>query len=273
MAMRIKRTGLLLGGAVMASTPVLAACAVGPTYDQWAATDGAAGRINLDEVQEAFKKSESVTGFEKKVNEIYEGDGLVLIRASQDDDGLLLEGFEDLNKNNEIDDSQDDLLFSIVQGNDKNNELRGHGSNSYYRNSFGGGNFLFTYLLLSSLRGPYFYRTPPGYARSTLSRQRTNHRSSPKYRSQVSRNSKFFRQQKGFAGSRYDQAGRSQSTARQGYQSRQKSSGAFKSSGTGVRSKWGSGGGRSGGRFGGFRGGGGSQTVIGVDRWQDDDSL
>ena len=269
---KVKRTGLLLGSAVMASTPALAACTAGPTYDEWAATDGAAGRINLDEVQKAFKESESATEFERKVNEVYEGDGLVLIRASQDGDQLTLEGFEDLDKDNEIDDSRDDLLFSIVKAND-DHEMRGHGANSYYHSSFGAGNFLFSYLLLSAfLPGPYFYRTPPGYARGTLSRQRANHRSSPQYRSQVSRNSKFFRQQKGFAGSRYDQAGRNLGSTRQGYMASQKSSGAFKSSGTGVRSSWGSTGGRSGGRFGGFfRGGGGAQTVIGLDRWQGDD--
>ena len=54
-----------------------------------------------------------------------------------------------------------------------------------------------------------------------------------------------------------------------------KTSGAFKSSGTGVRSSWGSGrvGGRSGGLFGSFRGGGGAQVVIGLDRWDVERSL
>ena len=270
MGMKVKRTGLALGGALVATTPVLAACQAGPTYDQWAATDGAAGRINLDEVQDAFKKSESPTEFERKVNEIYEGDSLVLVRARQDPDALVLEGWEDLNNNFEIDETVDDKLFDIVNRN-KQQEMRGYGSNGYYNRGFGGGDFLFTYLLISSLspRG-YYYSTPPTRARGTLSRQRANYRSSPGYRTQVSRNSRYFRQQKNFAGSRYNQPA---GTARQSYMSKQQSSGAFKNSRTGVRSSWGSGGsgsrfGRSGSRFGGggFRGGGGAQVVIGVDR-------
>ncbi len=79
MATRYGRLGLrTLAGTMVAAVPVAAACSQGPTYDQWAATDGAAGRINLDDVQAAFKKSDSATEFERKVNEIYEGDGTVL---------------------------------------------------------------------------------------------------------------------------------------------------------------------------------------------------
>ena len=55
---------------MVAAGPVMAACSSGPTYDQWAATDGAAGRINLDDVQEAFKDSKSPTDFERRANEI-----------------------------------------------------------------------------------------------------------------------------------------------------------------------------------------------------------
>ena len=261
-------------GALIAVGPVVAACSSGPTYDEWAATDGAAGRINLDEVQKAFREADSATDFEKRVNEIYEGDGLVLVRARQDPDALVLEGWEDLNKNYEIDDAADDKLFDIVERNEQH-EMRGYGANSYYHNSFGAGNFLFTYLLISSLspRG-YYYSTPPAYARNNLTSHRNNYRGSSAYRSQVSRNSRYFTSQKtGFASSRYNSAGKNLSTARTSYRSTQQSTGAFKSSSTGVRSSWGS---RSGGssirssgasRSGGFRGFGGAQRVVGMDRW------
>lgn len=267
-----KRSFAALAGSMVVAGPVLAACSPGPTYDQWAATDGAAGRINLEAVQDAFKNSDSVSEFESKVNEIYEGDGIILIRARQDGERLTLQAYEDLNKNGDIDgDTGDDLLFEIVQ-NDDNNELRGHGANGYYRNSFGGGNFLFTYLLLSSFsRGPYFYQTSPARA-STIRSSRTSYRNSTSYRSQVSRNGSYFNKQKTFAGSRYSSASRNVSPARQTYQSSQKASGAFKSSGTGVRSSWGSSSRSSrGGIFGGSRGSGGrgfggSQVVIGFKR-------
>lgn len=261
-------------GALIAAGPVVAACSSGPSYDEWAATDGAAGRINMDDVQEAFKKSESATDFEKRVNEIYEGDRLVLIRARQDPDALVLEGWEDLNRNYEIDDAADDKLFDIVKRNEQH-EMRGYGANSYYHHGFGAGNFLFTYMLISSISPlGYYYYTPPLYARDNLNRHRRNYRNTTGYRSQVSRNSRYFTSQKtGFASSRYNSAGQNLSTARTSYRSTQQSTGAFKNSSTGVRSSWGS---RSGGssirssgvsRGGGFRGFGGAQRVIGIDRW------
>ena len=95
MAKKLGKLGIF-GAGLFATGPLLVACGGGPNYDEWAATDGAAGRINLDDVQEAFKKSDSVTEFEQRVNEIYEGDGLIYIRASQDGEALTLEGWEDL---------------------------------------------------------------------------------------------------------------------------------------------------------------------------------
>ena len=252
----VKKLGKLgiVGGGIIATGPLLVACGGGPTYEDWAATDGAAGRINLDDVQEAFKKSNSATDFERRVNEIYEGDGLIYIRARQDGEALTLEGWEDLNGNDEIDDAQDDLLFSIVKEQDQNT-LRGHGSNGYYHRPFGGGDFLFTYLLLSSFsRGPYFYNTPSTRG-GTLRTQRTSYRKSSTYTTQVSRNSRYVSNQKRFAGSRYRQAGQNQTSARRTYQSTQRTTGSFKTSSNISRSSAGT------ARGGGARGGGGLQVV------------
>ena len=260
--LKVKRHGkATLAVAALMAGPVAVACSSGPTFDDWAATDGAAGRINLDEVQEAFKKSSSATEFEDKVNQIYEGDGIVLIRAKQDGESRTVEGWEDLNKSKEIDDGTDDLLFTIVRDSNDQHEMRGHGSNGYYRSGFGGGNFFMTYMLISAMspRG-YYYNTSPGRY-NTMTRNRANYRSSTRYRSQVGRNSTYFTRQKNFAGSRYTQAGRNTSSARNSYLGSQKSSGAFKRSGTGVRSSWGASS-RSG--RGGFGGGGGGAIVIGV---------
>ena len=261
----VGRPGLVvLTGTMVAAAPVLAACDSGPSYDEWAATDGAAGRINLEDVQEAFKESEDVSEFERRVNEIYEGDGIVLIRARQSEAGLDLEAYEDLNGNGTIDDTTDDKLFSIFKDRENRHQMQGHGSNGYYHNSFGAGNFLFTYLLISSMtpRG-YYYTTPPG-SYSSMRRDRNNYRASSSYRSQVSKNGSYFNKNRSsFASSKY-------STSRQSYLNTQKRTSAFKtSSRTGVRSSWGSGG--SGSTFGkssaarssGFLGGGGGQSVAG----------
>ena len=138
MSRRIGRRGLAaLAGAMVVSGPVMAACQSEPSFEDWAATDGAAGRINLDDVQEAFKKSKSASDFERRVNEIYEGDGVVLIRVSQDGDDRSLEGFEDLDNSGTIDDAKDDRLFSIDKSGG-NNEMRGYGANGYYNRGFGG---------------------------------------------------------------------------------------------------------------------------------------
>ena len=251
MVKKLGKLGIISGG-IIVTGPLMVACGGGLSAEEWAATDGAAGRINLDDVQEAFKKSDSATEFEQRVNQIYEGDGLIYIRARQDGEALTLEGWEDLNGNNEIDDAQDDLLFSIVKEQDQNN-MRGHGANGYYHSSFGGGNFLFTYLLLSSLRGPYFYHTPYGgrYG-GTMRTQRTSYRSSSTYTTQVSKNSRY---QKKFAGSRF-QAGRTQSSARRTYQNTQRTTGKFKGSSNISRTSAGT------VRGGGVKGGGGLQMVL-----------
>ena len=51
MGTKFKRMGIQAMSGTMAMTlPAIAACSIGPTYEEWAATDGAAGRINLDAV-------------------------------------------------------------------------------------------------------------------------------------------------------------------------------------------------------------------------------
>ena len=254
-------TALSLGG-IVAASPLIAACG-GPSYEDWAATDGAAGRINLDDVQQAFKDSDNATDFERRVNEIYEGDGLVLIRARQDGQTLTLEGWEDLDSDNTIDDAKDDQLFSIVKGTNNEYDMRGYHGNGYYNSHFGAGDFLFTYLLISSLspRG-YYYSTPPTSG-TQMRNQRTTYRNSSAYNGQAQRNASYSNKQASFAGSRYQQSKGNVSANRSSYQSTQKSTGAFQSSNTisrssSVRSS-------SSGRSGGF-GGGGAMRVRGHGR-------
>ena len=246
-------TALSLGG-IVAAAPLIAACGGEPSYADWAATDGAAGRINLDDVQEAFKNSESATDFEQRVNEIYEGDGLVLIRAKQDGETLTLEGWEDLDGDNTIDDAKDDQLFAIVRNSGGDHEMRGYHANSYYNSYWGPGDFLFTYLLISAITprfGGYYYSTPPTRG-PEMRNQRTTYRNSSAYNSQVNRNASYNTKQSSFAGSRYQQSRSNVSSNRSSYQSTQRTSGAFKTSSTvsrtsSVRSSTSSSGGFGGG--------------------------
>lgn len=267
MTTRWRRLGIRASaGLAMAAGPVVAACSSGPSYEDWAETDGAAGRINLEDVQNAFKESESVTEFEKRVNEIFEGDGVVLVKAEQTDTAFVLEGWENLDGNTSIDEGRDEKLFTITEKEDKSYDMRGHHANGYYHSTWGPGSFLFSYLLLSSFVGPRYVYVTPASRVGPITSERSRYRSSGAYSNQVSRNGSYFNQQKSFAGSSYDSANRNRSAARQSYQSRARSSGTFKSSGTGVRSSWGSSSGRSGfssGRSGGFLGGGGGQNLLG----------
>ena len=246
-------TALSLGG-IVAVAPLVAACGE-PSYEDWAATDGAAGRINLDDVQEAFRNSESATEFEQRVNEIYEGDGIILIRASQDGETLTLEGWEDLNNDSSIDESSDDQLFAIVRGTNGDHEMRGYHANSYYNSHWGPGNFLFTYLLISAITprfGGYYYSTPISRG-AEIRNQRTTYRNSSAYGGQASRNASYNSRQSSFAGSRYQSTRGNVSSNRSSYQSTQRSTGSFRTSNSisrtsSVRS--------SSGGFGGFGGGG-----------------
>ena len=262
-----KRMGmsLLVGSGMLVAGPAMAGCTTGQTADDWAATEGAIGRINMEEVEEAFKKSQTVEQFEKRLNEIYEGDGIVLVRAKDEEGKRVIEGYEDLNKDDDIVPEQDDLLFTITNEGDSN-DLRGNGANQHYRSSFGGGNFFITYLLFSSLgRGGYGYYTPRDRG-PQMRRDRTNYRNSPAYAGgrtggQVQKNSAYYNRQK--SNPAYNNAGRQLSPARTSYIGTQKSTGLFKSSNTGVRSGFG----RFGGRGGSASGGGGAQIIIGHGRW------
>ena len=257
---------LILGSSMVVAGPVLAGCvpSSGVSHADWAATEGAMGRINMDAVQDAFKKSQTVEEFEKRLNEIYEGDGIILVRAKDEDGKRVIEGYEDLNNDNDIVPEQDDLLFTITNENDSN-DLRGNGTNRHYRSSFGGGNFLFTYLIFSSLtRGGFGYATPRARG-SQMRTDRTNYRNSSAYAGgrtggQVKRNSDYYTRQRVSNRTAYNNAGRQLSPARQSYIGGQKTSGAFKSSNTGVRSGF--------GKFGGrVSGAGGAQKIIGHGRW------
>ena len=259
MAWRKMRLGTALSlGGIVAAGPLLAACGE-PSYEDWAATDGAAGRINLDDVQEAFKNSDSATEFERRVNEIYEGDGLVLIRAKQDGEQLTLEGWEDLNSDNTIDEANDDQLFAIVRGSNGDHEMRGYHANGYYNSHFGAGDFLFTYLLISAITprfGGYYYSTPPSSG-SQMRSQRTTYRNSSAYGGQVQRNASYNTKQASFSGSRYQSSRGNVSSNRSSYQSTQRTSGSFRTSNTISRTSSVRSSSRS---FGGFGGGGAMQV-------------
>jgi ABC-type amino acid transport substrate-binding protein len=248
----------------------------GLTAAEWIETDGAAGRINLDDVRQAYREAYgtdgfSVNTFEQRVNEIYEGDNLVLIQAEQQGDRVLISGWEDLNGNKTLDPNEDDKLFTITQKLADNGEtvVQGHGANAYYRESSFFSGFI-PGLLLGQLfaGGRTVYVTPPPRYEE-LQSARGSYRSGSGYAIQRGRNASYG----GSVASRYGPSATSGpvSPARSSYQSRQVNSGGFRSSGSttrsigsggrgtgssGSKSTGGGSGGKSGGT-GGVSGGGG----------------
>lgn len=245
----------------------------GLSASDWVQTDGAAGRINLDDVQQAYRDSFSdgrfqVEKFEEAVNKIYEGDRLVLTQVEKKGETVEVSGWEDLNDNKQLDAETDDKLFTITQDLKENgaSETRGYGANSYYQSSNPFGGFLpglFLGYLLSGGRTTYI--TPP-VRYDAIGGFRSSYRSSPDYQLQRDRNASYGSS----VGSRFGSSATSRpvSPARSSYQSRQTNSGGFRSSGSTSRSigSGSSGSSSGGGSKGGApsSGGGGSSGSGGV---------
>lgn len=101
-------------------------CSTGPRHVQHyvsGTVQGEAAKINLEEVQKAFWETKgkdfdtSMTAFEKRVNEIYDGTGVVSIDATKDTGKLTVTGYIDTNKTAGFQ-TGDEKLFAIEQTGD-----------------------------------------------------------------------------------------------------------------------------------------------------------
>jgi len=260
---RLRRVGALLltaGGALAVACGGSEKKADDPGQ-VWVETDGAAGRINLDDVQQAYRDAYSsetfdVEKFEKRVNEIYEGDNVVLVQVERTADTVDISGWEDLNTDKTLDPNADDKLFTITQDLKDGGGYRtqGHGSNGYYHSSSPFNGF-FTGLLIGNLLsgGRNTYITTPGHY-DDISNSRNAYRGGSGYTTQRARNSSFGNS----ASTRFgNAANQSVSPARSSYQSRQINSGGFRSSGSNSRSIGSGVKGGTSGSGGGVSGGGG----------------
>lgn len=248
----IAATGIIAGGSII----TLGACG-GRRREQWAETSGQAGQINLEAVQEAMKKSNDVSEFEKRVNEIYQGEEMVLIEVKNEGREQLVSGYTDLNNNLAIDYDSDEKLFTFrkwYEGNNSNPSyaMRGYGVNSYYYHPYPYGmSMLTTYLLVSALTRP-MYMTPV-YHTTVIQRQatrayRNNYRKTPSYRNRVDSNRRYQSRMSSKHGTSYRKASPSASrqrwAARKGVNlnkaTRTSRSAGRRSSVSRSRSSWGS---------------------------------
>ena len=148
-------TNLKLIATSMASASILTSCGPKepPEVQDWRKAPGTNGFINLKDVVEAFHKLRKVEAFEKRVNEIFEGDNMVIFTSKPSEannskiegtaNGFIYAAFEDLDKDGKVNTriikegqlSGDDPLFTIAVKNEKAT-LYGHGVNKYYKYSW-----------------------------------------------------------------------------------------------------------------------------------------
>ncbi len=203
---RSRRSKPFFLAAGVATASAVAGCGGNPSA-------GEMGHINMDAVKEAFEKNPSVEDFEKRVNEIFEGDGLVIFNANKVEGGFQYGAYEDLDKDKQIT-SSDDRLFTITVANGTAT-LKGAGVNSYYSESWpyepkeeeiaaakkeeenGGstgtthrrhGSSFFMWYALGRWSGGYH---TPASSYSAMSANRASYRGSSAYASQVKTNSAY----------------------------------------------------------------------------------
>lgn len=160
-------------------------------------------KINLEEVQKAFWDSKGndlaswMGSFEKRVNEIYDGQEVISIDATRKSKLLLVTGFIDKDGKEGFD-AGDEKLFSIEQTGDAvNNEMpyrvNGYNDRPYYEghHSFLGNPFLQA-MLLSHAFGSFggYYTRPTQVV--VLKEHRDSYRQTPQFEQQKTANQGFF---------------------------------------------------------------------------------
>jgi hypothetical protein len=164
---------------------------------------GEDAKINLDEVKDAFWSTkgkdfnEWMGAFEKRVNEIYEGDGIVSIDATRKTGNLLVTGYIENQKEQGYQDGEE-KLFSIEQTGDVTNDelpykVAGHNGQPYYQGSHSIlDNPFVQMMVLSHLMGGWGGRYYTPYNRTVILRDtRDAFRTSPSYSGQKTANQSF----------------------------------------------------------------------------------
>jgi len=251
----LNNKGVILAG--IASASLLTGCGGNKDVNRWATAPGTKGYINLEAVKKAFTKTQDVKEFEKRVNEIFEGDNLVVFDIRQQTGGFVLSAREDLNNNKQYD-SKDDLLFTLSASRGRAT-LKGAGVNSYYNETW---SYNRDSYYSSGRRHHYHRHTPyffywgsPGwthrhyYSTSTYGRSiyshRSSYRSSPAFATQVKSNVQSENTMSKKYGDKFRKSINKPSTTRKSYIGKAVKSSSFKknlaskkaNSGWGTRAK------------------------------------
>ncbi len=166
-------------------------------------------KINLDAVHQAFFETsgksfaEWMPNFEKRVNEIYQGDDIVSIDADKADGMVRVAGYLDKDGQQGLG-GGDEKLFELKQtapADDKGFQysMSGQGGQPYYNgypppayhHGILDNPFVQMFVLSQLLRPGFSYFTPPGQ-HTVLRDYRTSYRQTPRFRTQTSQNKGFF---------------------------------------------------------------------------------
>jgi len=285
--MKIKKKTIVrscLAAAGVTTASLLGGCG-SSDEEKWANSPGTNGHINLPAIKDAFQKNPSVEDFEKRVNEIFEGDNLIVFQSEKVTGGFKLSAEEDLDGDKKVS-AGDDLLFTLEVANG-GATLQGAGATSYYKQSWtydGAGHakddtgktyardhhcshfhHWYGYGGYGYWRGGY-YTPRPRYDQMLSSRN--SYRGTSAFTSQVSANAASEQKMASKYGSSFRSAAAKTSSSRKSYVSKSVSSGSYKAnkstSGWAARSKAGtkssfsssrsSSGSSSSKGFGGFKG-------------------
>jgi len=150
--------------------------------ERWATTENTNVPLDWDKVNEAYKQATGPEDLEKRLNEIYEGDELISVAVSdQDDKTQVVTGFFDKNKSGSVDEGE--KIFTIQRtptAEGANVQTTGYGPYAGYHSpmmSIVSGMLLGS--MISSMWAPRY--VPMAYVTSSarmgdLHNQRTAHR-------------------------------------------------------------------------------------------------
>jgi hypothetical protein len=223
------------------ATYCLTGCSSGGVKEHYVSPEitGESQKINLEEVQKAFFETKGdkdfnskMASFEKRVNEIYDGEGVVALDATHENDRLSVVGYIDKDKKSGFQ-SGDEKLFAIEQtGPVVNNELpyrvAGYDGRPYYEGhrSILDNPFV-QMMVMSHMINMWGGRYSTPYSRyGGLMGHQSTWRQTPQYSAQKSANQGFF--------SRFKTRPDGGLTSKSGF-----GNGSFSSSGTTARRSWG----------------------------------
>ncbi len=122
----------LLAAALALAVPMVATGCESKTRttERWATTENTNVQIDWDKVNQAYKDASGPEDFERRVNEIYEGDEIISVSVKDETDKTqIVTGFFDKNKSGTVED--DEKVFTIKR------EPTGEGTAQYQTTGYG----------------------------------------------------------------------------------------------------------------------------------------